>query len=168
MKMSFLIGWIVFANFVVGSAEGSPATPEAILPAGVDSTISINPYTGESGVARKGTVAATLKNIASLNQLLSQTENLEIRKELIEISDAIDQLIPSLQVIGLFDFFEPTYWIGEGEQPGRILVLSLYLKHNPKKYSSVLQERLSEVKEKITSPYLLEQIQSLQDGVQTI
>ena len=36
------------------TAKSAPFTPESILPVGADSSISINPYTGESGDTRKG------------------------------------------------------------------------------------------------------------------
>jgi hypothetical protein len=161
MKDGKLIGSVLFANCFVGSVQGSTFTPESVMPAGADSTISINPYTGESGFARKGTVAATLNNVARLNQLLSQEETPELKKEIVEISTAIAQLIPSLQAIGVFDLFEPTYWIGQGEQPGRILALSLYLKHYPEKYTVALKEQLLKVKGSISSPYLRERLDAL-------
>ena len=145
----------------LSSAEAGLFTPESVLPAGVDSTVSINPYTGESGSVRKGTVAATLNNVARLNQLLSQEETPECKREIIEISTAIDQLIPSLQFIGVFDLFEPIYWIGNGEQPGRILALALYLKHYPEKYTPALKEQLFKVKKNIFSSHLREQLDSL-------
>jgi hypothetical protein len=161
MKEGKLIGSVLLANCLVGSVEGSTFTPESVLPAGADSNISINPYTGESGYARKGTVAATLNNVARLNQLLSQEETPELKKEIVEISTAIDQLIPSLQAIGVFDLFEPTYWIGKGEQPGRILALSLYFKQYPEKYTVALKEQLFKVRENISSSYLREQLDAL-------
>jgi hypothetical protein len=161
MKNKTLIGSLA-TLCCVGFAEGTSFTPESILPAGVDSTISTNPYTGESGNVRKGTVAATLNNVARLNQLLSQEETAERKKEIMEISTAIDQLIPSLQIIGIFDLFEPIHWIGNGEQPGRILALSLYFKQYPEKYTSVLREQLFNVKKKISSPYLREQLDSIE------
>lgn len=39
-------------------------TPEKMLPAGIDEAEVTNPYTGEKRKARKGTVAATINNIA--------------------------------------------------------------------------------------------------------
>ncbi len=131
------------------------------MPAGVDSNISTNPYTGESGDTRKGTVAATLNNVARLNQLLFQEETAQIKEEIIEISGSIDQLIPSLKVIGVFDLFEPIYWIGSGEQPGRLLALSLYFKQYPEKCTPSLQAELLKVKENVSSPYLQELLDSV-------
>jgi hypothetical protein len=162
MKMKTIAGLASASLYCcAGTVEGASFTPESILPAGVDSTTSTNPYTGESGTARKGTVAATLNNVAKLNQLLSQEENAERKQEILEISNAINQLIPSLQVIGMFDLFEPSHWIGSGEQPGRILALSLYFKHYPEKYTPALKEQMLQVKGKIASPYLREQLASL-------
>lgn len=160
-KTSLLIGSVFLAHSLITPIEGTPFTPESLLPDGVDSLISINPYTGESGPVRKGTVVAILNNVALLNPLLLQEETLELRKEIATVSDAIDQLIPSLQAIGLFDLFEPIYWIGQGEQPARILTLALYLKRYPEKYTVDLQAYLLQIKEKISSPYLREQLESL-------
>lgn len=120
----------------------APANPESILPAGVDSTVSVNPYTGESRETRKGTIAATLNNVALLNRLLT-LETEESKKAVKEISATVADLIPSLNAIGMFDFFEPTYWIGIGEQPGRLLVISLFFKHYPEKYTHQLKEQLT-------------------------
>ncbi len=158
MKSKVFAGLISLASShcMAGPAEVKPLTPESILAAGVDSSISINPYTGESGEARKGTIAATLNNVARLNQLLSQEETPEQKKAIVEISNAIDPLIPSLQVVGMFDFFEPVHWIGDGEQPGRILAVLLYFNHYPEKCTPALKKRLSEVREKVSSAYLRE------------
>jgi len=155
-KMNYRV--LVFASIFIfaQAAQSAPLTPEMVLPAGVDSSISTNPYTGESGPARKGTVAATLNNIARLNQLLVQEETAEVKNEILQISEAIDQLIPSLHVIGLFDLFEPIYWIGSGEQPGRLLTLSLYFKHYPEKCTLTLKAKLLKVKDEIPSLYLQE------------
>jgi hypothetical protein len=163
MKKKILVGLVSLASpyCFAGSAEVSCFTPESILPAGVDSAISINPYTGESGNVRKGTVAAMLNNVARLNQLLVQEETPECKQEIMKISTAINQLIPSLQIIGVFDLFEPIHWIGNGEQSGRILVLSLYFKHYPEKCTPALKEQLFKVKENIFSPYLREQLDLL-------
>ncbi|MBU6383750.1 MAG: hypothetical protein KGR16_05485 [Verrucomicrobia bacterium] len=161
IKKEVLIGCACLTTSLTGPIEGTPFTPESVLPEGVDALISTNPYTGESGPSRKGTVVATLKNVALLNSLLLQKETLDIRKDIATISAAIDTLIPSLRVIGLFDLFEPMYWIGQGEQPGRILALVLYLKQYPEKYTLELQQHLLQVKEHISSPYLQEQLESL-------
>src|ERR1019366_5995254 len=84
-------------------AENTPYTPESILPKGVDDTVSVNPYTGESGPARKGTVAATVNNVALLNKLLLAPQAPQNEKEINQIIQTIDPLIPSLKSIGMFN-----------------------------------------------------------------
>lgn len=162
MKNTILLMSVVSSAFlcITVNAE-APFTPESILPEGVDSTISTNPYTGESGLARKGTVAATLNNVARLNHLLKQEETPELRQEIIEISSAINTLIPSLQAIGMFNFFEPDFWISRGEQPGKVIVICLYFKHYPEKYTAELREKLGNVRSETSSCYLREQIDAL-------
>ena len=132
----------LYSLAVAAVATAAPFTPESILPDGMDASLSVNPYTGEAGHARKGTVAATLNNVARLNQLLLQEDTPENQEEIQAILSAIDALIPSLQAIGMFDFFEPTYWIGQGEQSGRVAVICLYFQHYPEKYTTDMKERL--------------------------
>jgi hypothetical protein len=139
----------------------APFTPQMILKDGVDETISVNPYTQESGEVRKGTVAATLNNIARLNQLFLQENSQECEEEIKAIVFAIDQLIPSLKVIGVFDLFEPIYWIGQGEQIGRIVALALYIKRYPEKDTNHLGQKILSLTNTIVSPSLRDLFQSL-------
>ncbi len=143
--------------------EGSVATPESILPEGVDSSISINPYTGESGEARKGTIGATLNNVATLNNLFLQEETAETIEEIKQISVAIEKLIPSLNVIGVFDLFPPVYWIGSGEQSGRILAVILYFNRYPEKCTPELRKQLLAIAPNISSPYLKELLKAFEN-----
>jgi hypothetical protein len=145
----------------VSQGMAAPFTPQTILRDGVDQTISVNPYTQESGEVRKGTVAATLNNIARLNQLLLQENSQECEQEIKAIVAAIDQLIPSLKVIGMFDLFEPIYWIGQGEQMGRIVTLALYIKHYPEKDTANLRQKILSLTNRVTSPSLGDLFQSL-------
>jgi hypothetical protein len=138
-----------------------PITPEMILQDGADRTTSVNPYTLESGEVRKGTVAATLNNIALLNHLIRQEKSYEGEEEIQKIVAAIDQLIPSLNVIGMFDLFEPIYWIGEGEQIGRLVALSLYIKHYPTKVSDSIRKKLVSWTRNVTSPVLVALFKSM-------
>jgi hypothetical protein len=133
-------------------------TPEKILPEGVDAALSKNPYTGETGYVRKATVAATLNNIAVLNELLgtaSSTENLEKNENYVK---AIKELLPSLRVIGVFNLFTPLEWLSAENQPGRVLTVLLYLQ----RYSDAITPKIKktlrhlQIQEKI--PYLLEMI----------
>lgn len=136
----------------------APFTPEMILQDGVDQSISINPYTQERGTARKGTIAATLNNIATLNRLIPKENSEEAIKATIA---AVEVLIPSLKIVGMFDLFEPIYWVGEGEQMGRIVVLALYLRHYPEKGSASLRKKIRSLTNALTSPSLSTLFQSL-------
>lgn len=63
--------------------------PEDILPDGEEYAIAVNPFTGFEGKARKGTVAATLNNIALLDRLFlenRQQDQIEkVKKAIIEL-----------------------------------------------------------------------------------
>lgn len=121
-------------------------TPESILPDGVDCTLSTNPYTGESGKARKGTAAATLNNIVLLNKLLNASPTIEIEQQIEEIIKAINSLIPSLKVVGMFDMFQPQEWLADIQQPGKNLVALLYLHQYPEKITAPISAELQKLR----------------------
>lgn len=120
-------------------------TPESVLPSGIDNTVSTNPYTGESGPTRKGTVAATLNNVALLNTFLSEKSSHSDSTKVQEIIEAITSLIPSLRVIGVFDLFTPEEWLSSEAQPGRVLVTVLYLQKYPQDINSKIKKRLLQI-----------------------
>lgn len=83
-----------------------------MLPAGIDEAEVTNPYTGEKRNARKGTVAATINNIALLNKLLLEPISSAASEKLIKESiDEMRKLMPSLKVIGVFNIFTPEEWL---------------------------------------------------------
>ncbi|KAB2832319.1 MAG: hypothetical protein F9K49_08305, partial [Caedimonadaceae bacterium] len=129
----------------IGNLQKEVFTPESVLPAGADSTVSTNPYTGESGPTRKGTVAATLNNVALLNTLLSEKSSSSDSTKVQEIIEAITSLIPSLRVIGVFDLFTPEEWLSSETQPGRVLVTVLYLQKYPQDINSNIKKRLLQI-----------------------
>ncbi|MGI4851292.1 MAG: DUF7709 family protein [Janthinobacterium lividum] len=133
-------------------------TPESILAAGVDDLISTNPYTGESGPARKGTVAATLNNVALLNKLLTKSDAPENQTKIDKISRSIITLLPSLRVIGVFDLFTPQEWLANDDQPGRILGVVLYFQHYPQEITSSIKERLIQIQNQTKIKVLAEAI----------
>ena len=131
------------------SAQKTPNevfTPETVLPSGVDSTTSTNPYTGESGPARKGTVAATLNNIALLNSLLSEQASPENQVKTDKVIEAITSLIPSLRFIGVFDLFTTEEWLSAKDQPGRVLVAVLYLQKYPQNITPAIKQLLMQIR----------------------
>lgn len=117
-------------------------TPESLLPAGVDDTVITNPFTGESGHARKGTVGATLNNIALLNRLMVDVKKAEDEKYIQEILASVKTLIPSLKVIGVFDVFNLEEWVRTTEQPGRVMVALLYLQKYPEALTPGIKNHL--------------------------
>lgn len=130
----------------------SISTPEKLLPAGVDVTEAVNPYTGEKGHARKGTVAATVNNIAILNQLLLAEPADSDNKKIDEFSEAIKKLLPSLRVVGMFDFFTVTEWLEHDEsQPGRILVAVYYLHQYPQEITADIKIQLKNIGDKTST-----------------
>lgn len=142
----------------IGNSQKKVFTPESILPANVDSAIATNPYTGESGPARKGTVAATLNNIALLNTLLSEKISSDDQIKVQEIIKAITSLIPSLRVIGVFDLFTPEEWLSSETQPGRILAAVQYLQKYPQDITSKIKKRLLQIQKQTKIKVLSESI----------
>jgi ferredoxin-fold anticodon binding domain-containing protein len=134
-------------------------TPEDILPDGDDHTTAVNPFTGFKGRARKGTVAATLNNIALLNRLFLENAK---EDQIINIKKAIVELIPSLKAVGIFDLFNPQEWINnEPKYLGRTYVVLLYLKHYPEEIDEEITKKLKEIKKTAQSPFVQSELQSL-------
>lgn len=134
-------------------SSSKPFTPEGIFADGLDATTVENPYTGGKAFARKGTVAATLKNIALLNELLSKSDHSE---QVNTILQEVHKLIPSLIAIGVFDFFEPLEWISNNGQPGRQLVGLLYLETHRERLSDELVQGLKAMDIKAQHPRVQE------------
>lgn len=126
----------------VPSKQKAPLfTPDLILPDGADGTVSVNPYTQEAGPVRKGTVAATLNNIAVLNGLFSSPDP-QNEPPIIEMTEAIQALLPSLRVIGVFDLFNVEEWLRTDTQQGRLYVTALYLERYPQEINEKVAKRL--------------------------
>lgn len=139
----------------------NPVTPEQILPAGADTTQSINPYTGETAEVRKGTVAATIGNVAALNRLLQESPTPQIRANIEQIVKEIHGLLTSLRAVGMFDIFTPLEWISTSSQPGRALIVVLYVEKFPDKLTPEIKGYLEKIKDTSLSSYLSEQIDKL-------
>lgn len=129
-------------------ASPSPVVPSDILPDGVDKTISVNPWTGEKGMVRKGTVAATLNNIFVLNSLLKEeklnTDEIDVYK------DSMESLISSLNYVGMFDIFSVDDWLRDDLQPGKQLVAILYLKEYTGSSNAFTEKKLKQLAESNT------------------
>lgn len=146
-----------YATSRVGSNDKlSVFSPESILPAGVDESISTNPYTGESGPARKGTVAATLNNVALLNAALLEKKEDPLRIN--ALMEAVSTLLPSLRAIGVFDLFTPAEWLSDTTQPGRIMAALLYIERYPDKIALPLKHQLHALQQKTKIRLVAEKI----------
>ncbi|MBY0501051.1 MAG: hypothetical protein K2P93_03505 [Alphaproteobacteria bacterium] len=150
----------------IGNIQKEAFTPERILPAGVDSNISTNPYTGESGPARKGIIAATLNNVALLNTLLSEKSSISDSTKVQEISETIISLIPSLRVVGVFDLFTPQEWLSSETQPGRVLAAVLYLQKYPQDITPTIKKRLLQIQNQTKIKVLSESIAKALKGAE--
>jgi len=160
-KKSALLG--VSALACLHSVE--PFTPESLLGTSVAQTVAVNPYTGESGAARTGSVAATMNNIVVLNKLLETPNTPEASAEIRKVTAEINHLIPSLRVIGIFDFFPPLDWIGKGEQLGRVLAAILYLKQFPDEITPEISTALNKTFVETKSEYLKIELENLLPAV---
>lgn len=134
------------------------STPEELFPSGEDYTIVVNPFTGLKGKARKATVAATLNNIALLNQLLLENGELD---HIQAIKKEISKLIPSLKVIGIFDLFNLEEWVGNTRQLGRVYVIALYLQQYPDEMTDNLALKLNKIEQSAKSPALSSEIEGI-------
>lgn len=124
-------------------------TPEDILPDGDDHTTVVNPFTGFQANARKGTVAATLSNIALLDRLFQvDTDHDQIAK----VKKAIIDLMPSLKATGIFDLFNSLEWISNPKYLGRTYVALLYLKHYPNEINKEITSQLQAIQKTIQIP----------------
>ena len=135
-------------------------TPEKMLPAGIDEAEVTNPYTGEKRKARKGTVAATINNIALLNKLFLEPISSAVSEELIKESiEEMRKLMPSLKVIGVFNIFTPEEWLNiqDSKQWGRVTCVLLYLEKYPDIINSDIKSRIKAI-EKASPPLVITNI----------
>jgi hypothetical protein len=160
MNKSAIFGLLLAV--ISSNAFAGTFTPEALLPAGADSAVFVNPYTGESGNIRKGTIGATIMNTHELNQLLTNAPSKQNDALVNNIIKEHQSLLPSLKIVGMFDIFNIQEWIVDPEaQPGRCLLGLLYLKQNPKEMTPDIIKTLIILKEATTNTYLLSMVDSL-------
>lgn len=133
-------------------------SPEKILADGDDYTIAANPFTGFQGRVRKGTVAATLNNIALLDRLFLNNSEQE---QIITITKAVKELIPSLKAIGVFDLFNIKEWVNNLNHPGRVYVAILYLNNYPDEITEEIICVLQEIQKAIPHPLFQSEFQIL-------
>lgn len=108
----------------------------------------------ESGImvggtfVRKGTIFTTVMNARLFDQLITEEASEEKIQKINAVVHDINELIPSLDSMGMFDFFTPIEWLQDGEkQPGRALVALLYLQANPAKLKDNVRHYLPALRE---------------------
>ncbi len=156
-----LLATVSVHNICFAADPAKAFTPESVLPKGVDDTMSTNPYTGESGKVRKGTIAATLNNVALLNKLLMEEPTLENEATIQNIIDTNNALIPSLKAVGMFNLFSVNEWLASNDQLGRALTAVLYLQKYPKEVTPAIKSRLVQILKDNKSQVLSSTIASL-------
>ncbi|MBN8511673.1 MAG: hypothetical protein J0L79_01395 [Rickettsiales bacterium] len=133
----FLLSSIFIPSICLFHAQAqeklSVVKPEDALETGLDGNVVKNPFTGESGWARKGVIGATEFNIVAMDNLLKKHNPLQEDKEVFwETVRLIDGRIESLRYIGLFDLFLPSEWMGTVKCPARFLTGVLFFKSQKK------------------------------------
>lgn len=150
MKIFTIAALIVLplTNAWAGNDKKVGVSPHQLLPDGVDGRTVTNPFTGEIGYARKGTVGAMLANTAKLNQLLVQPVSEESKQAIEDIGSVVKSLIPNLKIIGVFDLFSVDEWLQEGAKPGRVLVAIWYLQQYPEVMTTQTLKGLNKITDK--------------------
>lgn len=104
---------------------------------------------------RKGTIFTTVMNARLFDQLIKEEHSEEKQQKIDAVVHDINELIPSLDSMGMFEFFHPIEWLQDGEkQPGRALVALLYLKMNSKHMEDNIRHYLPALRE-ICDPDLI-------------
>ena len=132
---------ILFLVFLFYTNTSNAVTkPDQLLPDGIDKARVTNPYTGESGCVRKGTIASAISNIHHLNQLLIDKEKLDINHiTIIKTVKEIQKHINALNYTGLFNVITPEELIKDHSQPGKVIMGILYFKTFPEKMDNKIK-----------------------------
>lgn len=151
-----------FQSLALGTLGTTAAvTPEALLPDRVDSAVVANPYTRETAMVRKGTLSATIHNVARLNVLLGSREFLSTKgsEEVHNIKATIRDLIESVRITGLFDLFSIREWLSNDNQLGRIFVGLLYLQKYPATTDILIEKRLRHLAKETKNEVLAKELE---------
>jgi hypothetical protein len=156
---------IIFLSANIAIADmGKPFTPESMIPSGVDEASATNPYDGEQGVIRKGTIEATIVNIALLNRLLNDSHQTADSQIQIDMAvDEIKHLIPSLKILGMFDVFVVDEWTNfkPSRQWGRMVCILLYLQQYPDNITMDIKEKLHNLRKLAPSKVITDLIDDI-------
>ncbi|AUH72033.1 hypothetical protein [Legionella sainthelensi] len=90
---------------------------------------------------------------------LSKLDATNQEKNLLEIIEAESKLVPSLKALDIIGFFSPKEWL-QSDNQGRIMIILLYLMHQPE---AVTPEIVKQLKEKYTN--LVPHLQKMVDKI---
>lgn len=173
LKQNIYCGFAILISYAVGfytpallqkvsrsqaSTNSNIFTPESVLATGVDSATSVNPYTGQSGEARKDTIAATLNNVVLLNKIMAGKDTEQNPGQYKQIIEVIQKLITPLNAIGMFHFFTVEEWLAADNQPGRQLVGLLYLQNYKEELTQARKDLIKKIQKTTKSTLLLDMI----------
>lgn len=135
-------------------------TPSEILPKGAEGQVA-----KDGTFVRKGTIKATIDNIAILNKMFNQPANKARYDKIDESIKPIMELVPSFYALDMFKFFTVNEWLQDENNKGRILVTLLYLDKYmntlDKEDASKVIERLQFLQSKNLAPEITGRIASL-------
>ena len=95
---------------------------------------------------RKGSIAATLKNIQIFDQHLKKREEIVLP----DMEQAIEdqkELLPVMRGVGIMELFSIEEWLQSEDALGRVFYALMYLEAFPEKISKPVIQRLSEILE---------------------
>lgn len=130
---------------------------ETLLPDGVEAVKAKNPFTGEEGWIRKGTVNALLNNVVLVSNFFKMQNSDE--KKLAQYTVNIAPLLDSFYTSGAFHLFSPEEWISDAKRPGRIYLALLICKHYPDFLTLDLKENFKTLLPRIEQKLLKQEIE---------
>ncbi|AZL15800.1 hypothetical protein [Rickettsiales endosymbiont of Stachyamoeba lipophora] len=137
-------------------------TNDQVLANEVDSSISVNPITGEKGEVRNGTLAATMVNAVEIGKLLSKVQlTQEEFKQFEELENQQKELIPYAKLTGIYDFFTVDEWMSDKSNLGRLYTGLLALERFPELLTKERKTFLKRVAKKTPNPQIKAKIKVL-------
>lgn len=126
---------------MVSSAQTWGVTPEQIFSEELQES-----HGNKKGLTvRKGTIKALIDNVLYLNNILEKNNSKMISEEELKIQQTIKDIqesIPLLEDVFIFDVFPAEDWFESVERPGNIMVGILYLKKYPEQINPSLKKKI--------------------------
>ena len=105
------------------------ASEHSLLPDGVDYIEQENPFTGEKGRVRKGTIYAVMVNmVAAQKKFDSQSVTTQ---DLKKIEADMQPYLDGIYTSGIFHLFSLEEWVSNPDRQGRIFIALIMAKYKP-------------------------------------